>query len=184
MKTFIIAAITADGFIAKDDRHSPFGWTSKEDKVRFVKITKEAGVVIMGRSTFETMPSALRERRNIVYSRKAAPTDPKYAGAEITQESPHELIDRLSKEKNHAGDPIQSVAICGGTSIYTAFMKAHLVNKLYLTVEPILFGKGLPLFSDDMQIHLKLIGAEATTNGSLMLEYDVKYHGTAGISNA
>ena len=42
IKAFIIAAVTADGFIAKDAQHSPFNWTSKADKKRFIELTKRA----------------------------------------------------------------------------------------------------------------------------------------------
>ena len=83
MKCFIIAAVTADGYIAENDAHSPFGWTSKEDKHRFIELTKEAGVVIMGSKTYATIGKPLKERLNIIYSRSKA-----YEGAETTQKSP------------------------------------------------------------------------------------------------
>jgi len=67
MNVFIITAISADGFIARDSHH-PAVWTSKEDKKRFVEITKRAGVVIMGLNTFRTLPKPLKDRLNIVYS--------------------------------------------------------------------------------------------------------------------
>ena len=54
IKVFIIAAISADGFIAKDTNH-PAMWTSKADKKRFIELTKRAGVVIMGATTFKTL---------------------------------------------------------------------------------------------------------------------------------
>ncbi|NDE68363.1 dihydrofolate reductase, partial [bacterium] len=76
MTTFIIAALTADGFIARDAGHSPFNWTSKEDKARFIHLTKEAGVVVLGSATFATFPKPLKDRRNIVYTRsKTYPAD-------------------------------------------------------------------------------------------------------------
>ena len=61
-KVFIIAVQTADGFVAKDKSHSPFLWSSKEDKKRFIDITKRAGVVVMGAETFKTFPKPLADR--------------------------------------------------------------------------------------------------------------------------
>lgn len=166
MKTFIIAAITADGYIAKDTQHSPFNWTSKADKKRFIETTKTAGVIIVGSSTYKTFPGPLKERTNIVYSRSKT-----FEGAETTQDEPAVLLRKLEARG------FKEVAICGGEAIYTMFMKAKVVDRLFLTVEPILFGKGIKLFNDDMLFHLKLISASESGTGALLLEYAVDYTG-------
>lgn len=163
MIPFIIAAITADGFIARDAHHPAF-WTSPEDKKRFIELTKRAGVVVMGSTTFKTLPRPLKERVNIVYSRSK-----KFEGAETTSEDPNVLIERLSA----AG--YKEIAICGGAEIYNLFLKAKVVRKIYLTVEPIIFGKGVSLFSDELNVHLELKSNTATDSGSLLLEYNVRY---------
>jgi dihydrofolate reductase len=167
MKVFIIAAMTADGFIARDERHSSFGWNSKEDKKRFIELTKRAGVVVMGSNTFATFPGLLRERVNIVYSRNK-----KFEGAEVTQKSPQELLRELE------GRGFKEVAVCGGSKIYTLFMKAGVVDRLFLTIEPIAFGKGIGLFNEELQYHLNLVSASQGENGSLLLEYKVDYSGS------
>jgi len=161
IKCFIIAAETADGFIAKDKTHAAF-WTSKEDKARFVELTKKAGVVVMGSQTFKTLPRALKERRNIVYSRSQV-----FEDAEMTTESPIALLDRLESEE------VKEVAICGGSDIYTMFAKAGLVDTIYLTVEPILFGSGIKMFNEDLNLQLKTISEEKTPTGTILLEYRV-----------
>jgi len=166
MKVFIIAAMTADGFIAKDAQHSPFNWTSKADKKRFIELTKKAGVIVVGSSTYKTFPGALKERVNIVYSRSQS-----FEGAETTQDEPKVLLEKL------AARGFKEVAICGGEAIYTLFMKAKVVDTIYLTVEPHLFGKGVRLFNDDTHCHLKLKNAQESTEGSLLLEYSVDYGG-------
>src|SRR3990167_3226759 len=166
MKSFIIAALSADGYIAKNEKHPAF-WTSKEDKKRFVELTKRAGVVIMGSNTYSTLPRALKERTNIVYSRSKS-----FEGAETTQKSPVDLLSDLES----CG--FKEAAICGGASIYTMFMQARVVDRLYLTIEPILFGKGIRLFDEDMHFHLKLESSGQAENGALLLEYSVDYSGT------
>lgn len=167
IKVFIIAAVSADGFIAKDSHH-PAVWTSKADKKRFIELTKRAGVVIMGSTTFKTLGRPLKERVNIVYSKNHV-----FEGAEMTQEDPRILINKL-EERGY-----KEVAICGGSNIYSMFMKAGVVDTIYLTVEPTLFGKGINLFNEDMLYHLKLIDSKASeSGGSLLLEYKVDYTGT------
>jgi dihydrofolate reductase len=162
MNVFIIAAQTTDGFIAKDENHAA-SWTSKEDKKRFVELTKKARVIVMGSKTANTLPSPLKDRLNIVYSRNP---DLKREGFEYTQKSPQDLIEELSVRG------YTDVAVCGGTSIYTLFVKSGLVSKLYVTIEPISFGSGIPLFDEDSSPKLKLIKSE-TVDGTIFNEYEV-----------
>ena len=164
---FIIAATSADGYIAKDEHHAAF-WTSKEDKKRFIELTKRAGVVVMGSHTFRTLPRPLHERLNIVYSRQSH-----FEGenVETTQIDPHGLLGQLEARG------YKEVAICGGSQIYSDFLKAHAVEKIYLTIEPIIFGKGIPLFHEPAQFALTLLSSEVTQTGSVLLEYKINYHG-------
>lgn len=166
MTCYIIAALTADGFIAKDSKHSPFEWNSKEDRKHFVELTKRAGVVVMGSNTFATLPRALKERTNIVYSRSKT-----FSDAETTSKAPSELLRELE------GRGFKEVAICGGSEIYTMFMKARVVDKLYLTVEPVIFGKGIKLFSEDVHATLELISTAQSPTGTIFLEYKVRNSG-------
>lgn len=166
-KVFIIAAVSVDGFIAKDSQHAAL-WTSKADKKRFVELTKRAGVVIMGSSTYKTIGRPLGERVNIVYSKNQT-----FEGAEMTQEDPRVLIHQLEERG------FKEIAICGGSHIYTMFMKAGLVDTLYITIEPHVFGKGITLFSEDIVGHLKLVSAQASeSGGSVLLEYSVDHTAT------
>jgi len=179
MKCFIIAAMTADGYIAKETNHAAF-WTSKEDKKRFVEITRRAGVVVMGLITFKTLGKPLKNRLNIVYSPNSFEGETRIVNGnantigestetivERTTDSPADLLAKLEKRG------FKEVAICGGASIYNMFMKSGLVETLYLTIEPIMFGKGIRLFNDDMEHKLTLNGCEKTEGGSLLLEYKV-----------
>jgi dihydrofolate reductase len=161
MKIFLIAALSADGFIAKNENHPAF-WTSKEDKQRFVELTKQAGVVVMGSTTYKTLPRPLKDRVNIVYSRTQ-----KFEGVEMTQLPARDLIMELENRG------FKEVAILGGSHVYNMFMQAGLIDTLYLTIEPVLFGTGVRLFTEETLKHLKLVNSSVTEGGSVMLEYKV-----------
>lgn len=161
MKTFIIAALSADGFIAMDSDHGT-DWTSKEDKQFFVEMTKKTGVIIMGQNTYETIGKPLQNRLNIVYSREKD-----YDGVEVTQKDPKELLLDLEKRG------YQEVAIGGGATIYTMFMEQNLVDKLYLSVEPILFGTGMTLFNKELDTRLALVSLKQLGEQTVLLEYNV-----------
>lgn len=173
IKVFIIAATSADGFIAKDSQHSPMYWSSKADKKRFVELTKRAGVVVMGSSTYKTIGRPLQERLNIVYSNSQT-----FEGVEMTNKSPLELISDLEARG------IKEVAICGGSHIYTMFIKAKIVDTIYLTIEPVFFGKGMTMFNEDLHYSLKLVSSQISeSSGSLLLEYKVDYSGTVKLKD-
>lgn len=172
---FVIAAITVDGFIARDSNHLSTTWTSPEDKQWFNKRTKEAGVIVMGAKTFATIGRPLPGRFNIVYSRHPDEQLKAIAAAHpdqvlVTADDPKNILLMLEQRK------FSEVAICGGSSIYTLFLKAGLITKLYLTVEPILFGKGLPLFTEEMETKLELVGMQPLNSQTHILEYNVRAH--------
>ena len=166
-KVFIIVAQTTDGFIARHSQHEAT-WTSREDKKRFVEITKKAGVMIMGLNTFKTFPSPLKGRLHIVYSPDEDASKDNIEGVvEYTKESPAYLIKSLEERG------FTEIAICGGSTIYTMFMKSGLVDTLYLTTEPVLFGSGMGIFNESLDKKLELVNLEKTEYGTILSEYKV-----------
>lgn len=163
ISAFIIAAQSLDGYISPIEHTNSMSWTSGADKEFFKNKTKEAGVVIMGRTTFDTIGKALPERKTIVYTSQPLAVE----GVETTSESPTTLLARLEQEGH------TSVAICGGNSIYSLFLKSGLVSKLYITLEPIIFGDGIPLFSSIEKINLKLLSSTPLSENTILLEYQI-----------
>ena len=116
MKVYIIAAMTADGFIGLDSEHRSLDWRSKEDARFFIDITKESGVMVMGSVTFNTfrIRRAPPGRRLIIYTSR--PGEITGENIETTSESPIDLISRLTNEG------AKSVAIAGGATINKLFL--------------------------------------------------------------
>lgn len=165
MRVFIIAALTADGFIGRDSGHLA-DWTGKEDKKIFTELTKEAGVLVMGSRTHATIGRALPGRRNIIYT--SQPGKITAEGVETTSESPSELVQRLADEGAEA------LAVCGGASVYDMFMRAGVVDELYITYVPVIFGRGVTLFNDEMEHMLELQKETVLSDGSVLMHYIVK----------
>lgn len=164
MKTFIIAAETKDGFIARNDSQSSMKWTSTADKEFFIKKTKEAGTVVMGRKTFDTFGRPLKERRNIVLTRQ----DLKIEGVETTSEPFEDLMTRLKNEG------VKELAILGGGEIYNLFMEKGLVDEVFLTQENIEFGEGVPFLPVELRQKLQLVSSTNLSPDTLLLEYKVQ----------
>lgn len=165
MKVFLIAAISTDGFIGQDSQHTA-DWTSKADKKLFVELTKQSGVMVMGSNTFKTIGRALPGRKTIIYSTKPKQFS-NIEDVEATSMPPADLIKKL------AADGYDSVAICGGAQIYGLFLKEKLITDIYLTVEPVLFGSGVPLSLGADLTKLELVETKSLNQDSILLHYIV-----------
>lgn len=166
IKVFIIAAISADGFIGKNEKENSMSWTSPEDRKFFVTMTKRARVMVMGRKTFETIGKALPGRTTIVYTKKKSDFP---SSVETTSLSPKELLGSLEKKG------FTEVAICGGTSIYSLFLKENAVDELYLTVEGILFGSGIKFLDHSLERTLTLLSTQQIGPNTVVLHYKISH---------
>lgn len=190
MKVILVMAMTLDGKIA---RHSlePVDWTGKADKRKFVEITKQAGAVIMGSATFDTIGQVLKGRKNIVMTRNPSrwkylsidrsnlqtnnstlsvnsnSLDNNNESLEFTDKTPHEILKSLEDEG------FSSAALIGGSTINGLFAKENLIDEIYLTLVPKIFGNGLSLLSEELDMNLELVQMDKIDNHSVLLKYNV-----------
>lgn len=157
-------AMTVDGKIAKTADHFP-DWTSKEDKKLFAEITKKHGVVIMGDRTFFTFPKPLPDRLNVVFTLKKNP--PEMENVKWVSGEPEKVLDELD------GMGYQSAILGGGAFLNTQFLKKKLIDEIWLTIEPKIFGDGIGIFGGDFDQDLKLLSVEKINEGSVVLKYTV-----------
>lgn len=168
-EVILIAAVSIDGFIAPADKESlpSTTWTSREDWRFFTKKSKEIGTLILGSKTFETIGKTLPERKMIVMTsepeRYIAYNEENLS---FTKAKAEEILADLSKQG------CEQVALCGGSHIYSLFMQKGLIDRMFLTVEPYVFGEGIKLFSGKNEQKFELISKEKLNeSGTLVLEY-------------
>lgn len=166
-KYIAIAAITIDGRIAKDSHHFS-NWTSVEDKYFLHAILDRCDVIVVGNSTYQMAKKPLSKRNCLVLSRSV---DNKKINSKLTYCNPaKESLQKIIKKNNY-----KTIAILGGTQIYSYCLENKLINELYLTIEPISFGYGLPIFATKKQIKWKLNSIKKLNNrGSILLHYSIK----------
>jgi len=143
----LIAAVSLDGRITVGEKEGS-EWTSKEDKKFFQAEMDRADAVVMGHKTFDAIKRPLKPRNRIVFSRsplvKGVP-DAERAGVVVFVGPPKKLLTLLQERSWHR------ITIVGGTQIYDWFLKHSLVDEIYLTLEPVVFGSGRPLFSQNLR---------------------------------
>lgn len=153
IKVIAIWTQTLDGFIAKQ-KQDDLEWGSKIDRQWFAKVTREIGVVVMGRKTAELIGKPLPGRLNVVMSKKIGKT-------------PRQILQELEKQG------FKQVAICGGASIYQLWLKEKLVDEIWVSLQPVIFGPGLPAVTG-LWLDLELLSQEELGDGVVILKYRVK----------
>jgi len=146
MNTFIIAALTLDGKIAKYPEHNSYSWTCAEDKKFFIEKTKDAGVVILGRKTWELIGKPFEDRLVVVMTRRmgqgSGDKGQGIRGVEFTDKSPAEILSDLENRG------FKGAAVAGGAEVYAEFLRADLVDEMFITVHSIIFGEGIDFVSE------------------------------------
>lgn len=86
----------------------------------------------------------------------------------FTDQRASEIVSLL-EQKGH----IEAVII-GGTMTISEFMNVGLVDDVFLVMEPVFFGNGLPLFkNNEFELKLRLEGIAKTNESTLQIHYSV-----------
>jgi len=165
MKVAVICKISLDGYINKPGG-GKLDWGSRADIEFFAAETKKASVVIMGQTTFDTLPAPLPDRLNVVVTREVKPNT---ENVHYTSDSPKKILAQLEKEGHNY------VTVTGGSIINGLFMNAGVVTDLYITITPHVFRGGIPLFTDvQNEFKLELVESKSLGEGDILNHYQVK----------
>lgn len=165
MKVILLMAQTLDGKIGRDSDHFP-DWTGKEDKRLFVRITKAAGVLIMGSKTYDTIGRPLPGRKNVVLTRDKTRKS-EWPNLVFTDKPPREVLADLEAEG------YTTAVLAGGTVINTLFARQGLIDEIMLTICPLFFGSGIAMFSEELDLKLRLLKTEILGNDLIFATYQV-----------
>ena len=165
MKVILIMAETVDGVISRSSNEF-VDWTGSADKKMFMKLTKEAGALIMGSKTYDTIGRPLPGRKNIILTRnkERISDNPNLV---YTADSPEKILLDLEKEG------YTSVALAGGAQVNSLFASRNCIDELIITIAPRIFGLGLRLFSEPLDLKLKLLFTEILEENFIMMHYQV-----------
>jgi dihydrofolate reductase len=168
-KTKFVAyvAATVDGRISLSKTTLP-DWTSKEDWQFFQKQLKTVDAVIAGHNTYRAAKVHLDKRTTYVFSH-AFPIF-KQKGSVVFLDPSTTLLEKMFGQ-------YKTVAIVGGARVYQTMLDAKLLDELYVTIEPLLFGRGTEMFSGGTTpSKLKLISVrKLNAGGTLLVHYSIVY---------
>jgi dihydrofolate reductase len=186
-------SISIDGFVS--DAHGGKDWvfnTGDEESLAWsVGKIKEAGLIIMGRKSFETMapywPTAtgpfatpMNEIPKAVFTQKGfkgidlahtTTADQSLAAASWTGARIFngDLAEEIRELKAEPGKPIIAI---GGAGFMQSLIATGLIDEYHLAVHPVALGSGLPIFTG-LPLYLKLVEVKNFPKGIVAKTYQV-----------
>ena len=182
--------ISLDGYFEGPNHDISWHNVDHEFNEYAIEMLREIGTMLYGRRTYQLMEE---------YWPKAE-VDPKTAVddrvvAKLMNETPKIAFSRSLKEvkeqehwKNvqlrHSIDPDEIRKLkeqpgkdiwVGGSELATEFIKLGLVDEIRLSINPVVIGKGTPLFQGlNKLLELKLTRTRPFKSGNVLLYYDVE----------
>ncbi|MET0779481.1 MAG: dihydrofolate reductase [Candidatus Saccharimonadales bacterium] len=173
MRIALAAVVSLDGRLTRGDDPNSHAWTSIEDWRIFVELRSKHDALIMGRETYELIkpePEAGTHRVVVAVHPEL------YKGMQVKDQlefmkpDPAVIIAELAKRGR------KRVLIAGDSTITYRFLKAGLVDDLYVTFEPVLFGAGNTFMAGpqalDVKARLKSV-KKLNEQGTLLAHYTI-----------
>lgn len=167
-KTKFIAfvAISVDGKISLKAKTVP-DWTSPEDWNFLQKSLTTMDAVIVGRNTYQAAAKRLRKRHTFVLS------------TQIKNIQRRGLVTFINPSNVNLKDTLQTyktVAVLGGGAVYRFMLEHNLLDEIFVTVEPLIFGRGKDMVVGGTKIsNLYLISIKKLNRqGTILIHYKIK----------
>ena len=160
MNIALYMAVSMDGIAALDDERGIEEFGSAEDHDFFLAEAKKCGAVVMGRKTARHKVDGVP---NIVLTH----TPPRVYDDRIYMSgSAREVYDKI------AAMGFERVALLGGPATNAQFLRAGLVDEIFLTVEPVTIGRGIHFANESLETRWTLADTKVlNARGTLVLHY-------------
>jgi dihydrofolate reductase len=176
--------VSLDGFFAGEDGSIDWHMVDDEFNDFAVEQTRSFGTIIFGRVTYKMFedfwPRAMNDPKmskedheiariintidKIVFSQTL-----KHVTWKNTKHFKEISVEEIKKMKQQSG---KDMVIFGSGTIVQEFTRLGLIDEYRLLVNPIVLGKGKPLFKNMKErVKLKLVNSRTFGNGNVLLSY-------------
>lgn len=174
-KVILYIAMSLDGYIA--DKHGGVGWLSGDSSDpdapgSYSSFLRSVDTIIMGYKTYQQIVSELSpdvwvypgKKTYVITHRQLDSSD----DIIFTSKGLSLLIADLKWRKG------KNIWICGGASIVNQLLDLGLIDRMCITMIPVLLGDGLRLFSKHAKETRWELISTRSYNGMTDLVYDIK----------
>lgn len=163
-------AMSLDGYIAGPS--GEYDWIVMDPNYDFAEYLSQFDTFLIGRKTFETMKQmgsdiqSMPGTQNVVFSRTLRPAD--YPHVVMSDDAVRFVTELRAR-------PGKDIALFGGGELFRSLLEAGLVDRVEISLVPILLGGGIPLLPPPAaRTALKFREQRLHENiGTIALEYDV-----------
>lgn len=165
-KIILGLAVSLDGFI--EGPNGEYDWCFNDQDYGLTEFSRQIDTLIMGRKTYEVAqtyegPSPWSESTTYVFSRTLKSSKPRVV---IVAGNLVEWVQELKSK------PGKDIWLFGGADLISQFANQHLIDEYWLSVHPILLGKGKPLFHNlEQRKNLKLVNSKVYDTGLMSVWY-------------
>ncbi len=170
--------MSLDGYI--EDNAGKLDWLMVDQDESYVQeFLSRFDIVFFGRVAYEQYGSYLashdssssenplsnfgRQLRKYVFSRTLKHVE---GNGMVINRNIRETVQHLKEEEGN------DIWLFGGAGIIRSFTALQLIDEYILAIQPVILGRGKPLFEGlSQQVRLHLIGAETLTSGVTILNY-------------
>ena len=172
MKIILIFVSSLDGKVTRWGEPNVNLWSSHQDQDYYTRVRNESRLIVMGSHTYKadhTKPSPNHRYIVLTQHPENYKTREVKGQLEFTSESPPELITHLQR------DGYDQMLLIGGPHVATSFLKDQLIDEVWLTIEPKIFGAGQNFVTEEkLDISLRLLSFEKVNeSGTLITKYEV-----------
>ena len=192
-KLMMKMSISLDGFVCGPHGETDWIFRSSDASSRkwVVEKTQEAGLILMGRKSFENMatywPTAtgpfaapMNDIPKAVFTQNGfkgispvpdlmrLPTAASWLAAQVCK---GDLVEEISNLKSRPGKPILAI---GGAGFMRSLIATGLIDEYHLVMHPVVLGEGLAIFNGlSSPLDLKLFQEMAFPEGVVVHSYSV-----------
>lgn len=163
-------AATLDGCIA--DPEGGFDWIPMDPTVDFAAIFAKVDTVLLGRRSYEValaggeLPWSPGTRVYVFSRTLDAAAHP---GVTVVRDDPGAVVAALRREEGEG-----EIWLFGGGELFRALLDAGQVDRVEVTIAPVLLGGGVPLLPPGgPRAPLELLGTKVYPSGLVTLNYSV-----------
>ena len=173
-KVILGLAVTLDGFI--EGSNGEYDWCFTDQDYGLTEFYTRIDAIFIGRKSYEMAQQYAASNNGEI-----APGMPKITEYVFSQtlnwvKEGAVLIsdDSIAEARRIKEQPGKDIWLYGGASLTDSLMKAGLVDELWMSVHPVLLGKGKRLFQEqEYRTQLTLLESKTYETGLVSLRYGI-----------
>lgn len=134
----------------------------------FPKSLSRIDAVVAGRNTYESVAGRLRKRNTFVLSSR--PKTFTRRGTVVFVNPAKVYLPKLL-------EGYKSVGVLGGGAVYQFMLENKLLDEIFVTIEPLIFGRGREMFAGGTRTtRVRLLSVKRLNRtGTLLLHYQINH---------